>query len=63
MNVFSIILPIIAVTGCGYWCAKQQYLLKNQIDGLSKLTFNILIPAFLFVTMATTAMATTAAGT
>lgn len=54
MNVFSIIFPLIAVTGLGYSCARWRYLSRAQIDGLSKLTFNLLMPAFLFVTMCTT---------
>ena len=54
MNVFAIIFPVIFVTALGYTCARRQFIDKHQIDGLSKLTFNIILPAFLFVTMATT---------
>lgn len=54
MNVFAIILPIIFVTFTGYLCTRLNYVSREQVNGLSKLTFNILMPSFLFVTMATT---------
>ncbi len=54
MNVFSIIFPVISVTVLGYALARFEFLSKIQINGLSKLTFTLLMPAFLFVTMATT---------
>lgn len=57
MNVFSIIFPVIFVTAIGYACARWQYLSRAQVDGLSKLAFTLILPAFLFVTMATTPLA------
>lgn len=57
MNVFSIIFPVIFVTCVGYLCARQNFISREQINGLSKLTFNIILPSFLFVTMATNPMA------
>jgi malonate transporter len=56
MNVFSIIFPVISVTLLGYALARFKFLSKIQINGLSKLTFTLLMPAFLFVTMATTSI-------
>ncbi|MCJ8271614.1 MAG: AEC family transporter [Psychrosphaera sp.] len=56
MNVFSIIFPVISVTALGYALARFEFLSKIQINGLSKLTFTLLMPAFLFVTMATTSI-------
>ncbi len=41
----------------GYLCARSGFLSRSQIEGLSKLTFNLILPAFLFVTMATNPMA------
>jgi len=41
----------------GYYCAKVKWLDKAAIDGISKLTFNLLIPAFLFEKMATAELA------
>jgi predicted permease len=53
MNVFSIIFPVIFVTVIGFVLANKQFLNRVHIEGLSKLTFTIIVPPFLFVTMAT----------
>jgi hypothetical protein len=57
MNIAEIIAPLIVVASVGYWCAKTQWLSKNQLDGLSKFTFTLIIPAFLFYKMATATVA------
>jgi len=52
MNIAEIISPLIFIASLGYLCAKTKWLSKNQLDGISKLTFNLCIPAFLFYSMA-----------
>ena len=53
MNIIAIISPLIFIASLGFICAKSKWLSKNQLDGISKLTFNLCIPAFLFSKMAT----------
>ena len=53
MTVLGIISPLIIVALIGYLCAKKQWLSEPQLSGISKLTFSIFIPAFLFFRMAT----------
>lgn len=57
MNILAIIFPVIAVTLIGYSLARSEFVNKSQLDGLSKITFNLLMPSFLFVTMATSNIA------
>lgn len=57
MNILALIFPVIAVTAIGYALARSEFVNKSQLDGLSKITFNILMPSFLFVTMATSNLA------
>lgn len=52
MNILSIILPLVLVASLGFTCAKSQWLSRAQIDALSKFTFYLSIPAFLFYQMA-----------
>ncbi len=52
MNIINIIFPLILVALLGLFCAKSQWLSRSQIDALSKVTFYITIPAFLFHQMA-----------
>lgn len=52
MNIFTIILPLVLVATLGFICAKSQWLSRAQIDALSKFTFYLSIPAFLFYQMA-----------
>jgi malonate transporter len=52
MNVFFIISPLVIVAVLGYIAAKTNWLNKSQLDALSKFTFNLSIPAFLFYQMA-----------
>jgi len=47
-------MPLILVAFLGFFCAKSQWLSRIQIDALSKFTFYISIPAFLFYQMAQT---------
>lgn len=53
MNILSIISPLIFLAVLGYVIAKHQWLSTEQFSGLSKATFSIFIPAFLFYQMAT----------
>ena len=57
MNIIEIILPLALVCTLGFICAKRAWLSKNDIDSISKLTFKLLIPAFLFQKMATAELA------
>jgi len=52
MNILAIILPLIVVALLGYICTKSRWLSREQLDALSKFTFSICIPAFLFYQMA-----------
>ncbi len=52
MNIADIISPLIFIASLGYICAKTKWLSKTQLDGISKFTFNLAIPAFLFIKMA-----------
>jgi len=52
MNIAEIISPLIFIASLGYFCAKAKWLSKFQLDGISKFTFNLCIPAFLFYSMA-----------
>ncbi len=52
MNILSIISPLITVALLGYLCTKTKWLSKEQLNALSKFTFSISIPAFLFYQMA-----------
>jgi predicted permease len=45
-------MPLILVALLGFFCAKSQWLNRSQIDALSKFTFYLSIPAFLFYQMA-----------
>ena len=52
MNILSIISPLIIVALLGFICTKSRWLSKEQLDTISKFTFSISIPAFLFYQMA-----------
>lgn len=52
MNILSIISPLIVVALLGFICTKTRWLSKEQLSALSKFTFSISIPAFLFYQMA-----------
>ena len=45
-------MPLILVALLGFFCAKSQWLNRSQIDALSKFTFYLSIPAFLFYQIA-----------
>lgn len=51
MNIIAIITPLILVGLLGFICTKSQWLSREQLDTLSKFTFSISIPAFLFYQM------------
>lgn len=52
MNILSIIAPLIVIALLGFICTKSQWLTREQLNALSKFTFSISIPAFLFYQMA-----------
>ena len=51
MSIFSIIFPLIFLVSAGYVTSSQRFLTKEHIVGLSRFTFYISVPAFLFVNM------------
>lgn len=52
MNIITIITPLILVALLGFICTKSRWLSREQLNTLSKFTFSISIPAFLFYQMA-----------
>jgi predicted permease len=52
MNIFAIIFPLVIVALIGFVCTKSQWFSRVQLDALTKFTFYISIPAFLFLKMA-----------
>ncbi|NQY88206.1 MAG: AEC family transporter [Colwellia sp.] len=52
MNIITIIIPLILVGLLGFICTKSRWLSREQLNTLSKFTFSISIPAFLFYQMA-----------
>jgi hypothetical protein len=52
MNIVSIILPLVVIAVLGFICTKSRWLSRDQLNALSKFTFSISIPAFLFHQMA-----------
>ncbi|PCI52726.1 MAG: transporter [Gammaproteobacteria bacterium] len=52
MNIIAIITPLILVALLGFICTKSRWLSREQLNTLSKFTFSISIPAFLFYQMA-----------
>ena len=53
ISIFTIISPLLVLALIGYLIAKRQWLSDVQLSGLSKITFVVFIPAFLFYRMAT----------
>jgi len=49
--MFAIISPLIFVALLGFICTKTKWLSQDQLNALSKFTFSISIPAFLFYQM------------
>jgi len=52
MNIIAIISPLVLIAALGFICTKTAFLTKNQLEALSKFTFQLSIPAFLFYQMA-----------
>jgi len=52
MTILTIIAPLIFIVLAGFITAKKKWLSKEQLDGISKLTFFGFIPSFLFYQMA-----------
>lgn len=50
MQTFLTILPLIIIALTGYICVRVKLFNKSQIDSLSAICFNLLIPLFLFKT-------------
>ena len=57
MTTFNIIFPLIFVVAAGYNCARSGFMSRSQIEGLSRLTFSLIMPVFLFINMATADLA------
>ena len=51
MHIFSIIFPLIFIVALGFSCCKLKFFEQQHIAGLSKFTFYISLPAFLFLNM------------
>jgi hypothetical protein len=58
MNIISIISPLVIVGLIGFLAAKKNWFNKAQIDALSKFTFHLAIPAFLFQQLANADLST-----
>ena len=54
MNILSVISPLIMVGLIGFVTTKCNWFTKAQIDSLSKFTFNVAIPAYMFQLLANT---------
>lgn len=52
MNIITIITPLIVVVLFGFICTKSRWLSQKKLNTLSKFTFSLCIPAFLFYQMA-----------
>jgi len=52
VHIFSIIFPLIFLVLCGFICSRSTFLSQGHVEGLSKFTFYISVPAFLFLNMA-----------
>jgi malonate transporter and related proteins len=51
MTIFAIIFPLIFMVALGYSLTRLRFFTKEQIGGISKFTFYVSIPAFLFINM------------
>lgn len=51
MHIFSIIFPLIFIVVLGYSSCKLKFFAQQHIAGLSKFTFYVSLPAFLFLNM------------
>ena len=51
MHIFSIIFPLVFIVLCGYLSSRSTFLSESHVAGLSKFTFYISVPAFLFLNM------------
>ncbi len=52
MFVFSVLLPVLAISLMGYLALKLQWFEHREADTLTRFTFNLLIPSLLFVSTA-----------
>lgn len=53
MSIISIIFPLIFMVTLGYLLTRLAFFNKEQIGGISKFTFYVSIPTFLFINMLT----------
>ena len=51
VHIFSIIFPLVFIVLCGYLSSRSAFLSQLHVAGLSKFTFYISVPAFLFLNM------------
>ncbi|WP_434926405.1 AEC family transporter [Shewanella sp. HL-SH8] len=51
MSIFGIIFPLIFMVTLGYLLTRFDFFTKEHISGISKFTFYVSIPAFLFINM------------
>lgn len=51
MHIVSIIFPLVFIVLCGYLSSRSTFLSESHVAGLSKFTFYISVPAFLFLNM------------
>ncbi|MCE9687773.1 AEC family transporter [Shewanella sp. AS16] len=51
MNIVSIIFPLLFLVLLGYLLTNRKFFTETQIAGISKFTFYVSIPAFLFLNM------------
>ncbi len=58
MAIFEVISPLIIIGFIGYLLAKVAWFSRAQIDTLTKFTFNLAIPAFLFQQLASADLST-----
>jgi len=58
MNTFTLISPLIIVGFIGFLLAKTGWFNKDQVNTLTRFTFNVAIPAFLFQQLANADMST-----
>lgn len=49
--IFTIIFQLLFIISLGYICGNKVFLTKEQIAGLSRFTFSLSIPVFLFLNM------------
>ncbi|WP_298770194.1 AEC family transporter [uncultured Shewanella sp.] len=49
--IFTVIFPLLFIISLGYLCGYKVFLTKAQITGISRFTFSLSMPVFLFLNM------------